>query len=68
MPAVVKKPGYEMPHCPTRPLWCGTFLSSHSMVSYVSVASSTCAGPCAWSMIGRTFVHFPSLMKRPRTS
>jgi hypothetical protein len=32
-------PASEIPYCPTRPLWFGTFFKSHSMVSYVSVLS-----------------------------
>ena len=34
MPAMVaRKPGYDTPSAPTRPLLSGTFLSSHSTVS-----------------------------------
>ena len=44
MPITVCQPGYEMPHCPTRPLWGGTFFNNHSIVSCVSVLSSTPPG------------------------
>ena len=40
----VSQPGYDMPSIPTRPLLCGTFLSSQSIVSYVSVLSSIAFG------------------------
>jgi hypothetical protein len=45
MPAATKKPGAEFPHVPTRPLLCATCFTSQSIVSYVSVDSSTLAGP-----------------------
>ncbi len=35
------QPSYETPRMPTFPLFPGTFLISHSIVSYVSVLSST---------------------------
>ena len=34
----VRKPSYEMPRIPTLPLLSGTFFTSQSIVSYVSVA------------------------------
>ena len=33
MPHTVWLPGYEMPHCPTRPLLFGMFFTSQSIVS-----------------------------------
>jgi len=47
-----------MPYIPTRPLWFGTFFSSHSIVSYVSVLSSMSAGPdftgSRWNLVHLT--------------
>ena len=44
MAIVVNQPPYEMPSMPARPLFWGTFLSSQSMVSCVSVPSSIALG------------------------
>ncbi len=43
-PMMVVHPSYEMPSMPTRPLLRGTFFSSQSIVSYVSVPSSIAFG------------------------
>ena len=40
-PAATRNPGAELPQVPTRPLLCGMFLISQSIVSYVSLDSST---------------------------
>ena len=68
MPAIVaRKPGYDTPNTPTRPLLFGTFLISQSTVSYVSVLSSVplaSAGSCS----GRFMKNCPSLPYRPRMS
>ena len=59
---------------PTRPLWPGTFLSSHSMVSKVSVLSSYGVVGVrlfpAWMAVraGVISSNLPSLRYRPRTS
>ena len=37
----VSQPGYDVPNIPTRPLFVGTFLTSHSIASYASLLSST---------------------------
>src|SRR5438093_10642253 len=41
-----RNPSYEMPRIPTLPLLSGTFFTSQSMVSNVSVACSTGVGFC----------------------
>ena len=41
-----RKPSYEMPRMPTFPFDSGTFFTSQSIVSYVSVAWSTAVGFC----------------------
>ena len=38
---------------PTRPVLRGTFLTSHSIVSYVSVLSSMSVGPLFLTLMGR---------------
>ena len=44
------KPLYEIPRMPTFPFDSGTFLTSQSIVSHVSVAWSTGVGFCGpWS-------------------
>ena len=39
MPCDTSQPAHEMPHWPTRPLLFGTFFTSQSIVSQVSVLS-----------------------------
>ena len=53
---------------PTLPLWLGTCLMSHSIVSQVSLLSSTSAGAFLAGRCGRTLTNSPSDIHRPRTS
>ena len=53
---------------PTLPLWLATCLTSHSMVSQVSLLSSTSAGPFLAGWYGRMSTNSPSDIHRPRTS
>ena len=48
-----------MPHMPTRPLLQGTFFTSQSMVSQVSVLSSV-SFDAFFGLCGRTSAHSPS--------
>jgi hypothetical protein len=57
-----------MPHCPARPLLFGTFFTSQSIVSYVSVLSSVSAGLRGAGAIGRMTTNSPSDRNFPRTS
>ncbi len=66
-PMIVVHPGYEIPSMPTRPLLSGTFASSHSMVSQVSVPSSS-AVVSPGARAGRCITNCPSDPKRPRMS
>ena len=68
MLAAVLKPGYEMPQMPTRPLLLGTWWSSQSTVSYMSVLGSTSVGDFFSSRCGAISMNLPSDSKRPRTS
>ena len=49
-----------MPSMPTRPLLFGTFLTSQSMVSYASVASSIAFGSLSFVRGGRIITNSPS--------
>jgi hypothetical protein len=66
-PMIVVQPSYDTPSMPTRPLFFGTFLSSHSIVSQVSVPSSSeRVSPCARA--GRCITNCPSEPNFPRMS
>jgi hypothetical protein len=60
IPAIIeRKPGYEIPYTPTRPLLLGTFFSSQSIVSLVSVVSSISFFVLC-STMGRFITNWPS--------
>lgn len=60
IPITARQPGYEMPHMPTLPLWPRRLRSSHSIVSYVSLDSSTSAGARFNGRNGRITSNSPS--------
>ena len=59
-----REAGVGNPHMPTRPLLFGTFLTSQSIVSQASVASSTALGSPGWTAVER--VKMPPDLNRPR--
>ena len=64
---IVVQPSYEMPSIPTRPLFTGTFFTSQSIVSQVSVPSSS-AFVSPGARAGRCITKTPSEPNFPRMS
>jgi hypothetical protein len=64
-PIDTSQPAHEMPHWPTRPLLFGTFFTSQSIVSQVSVASFGVVEPCTY---GTWCTNSPSDLNFPRAS
>src|SRR5580693_5745880 len=64
---IARNPGYETHNTPTFPLLFGTFFSSHSIVSRVSVVSST-SFFVVCATIGWFITNCPSDAYRPRIS
>ena len=65
MPIDTSQPAHEMPHWPTRPLLFGTFFTSQSIVSQVSVLSFGFGDPLT---IGTWWMNSPSDLNFPRVS